>query len=365
MAIEFNCAACGQLITAPDDTVGRSARCPKCLGGVTIPDIPPVGTLPQAALASGSQPTPVGSPGDFPFPGVSTTQSRGAPAATDRASQPENPYVSPATVETAVADSPDVRTEIRHRQMKLGQLLGHTWAVFTEQFVMCFVVGFTLTGFVLGVGVAVFALSEIVFGVSRMDELMPFVPVLIPLGLTGFTVYCWLLLGQAILMIKLCRGERAGLGDLFAGGPYLWRGLGLMFIVCMIECVVSLVFLVPAATIMKPVAEVVCQFLSNVAKYVISLILFLSVYFIVDRDEGVFRSLGSSARYMTGNKLVVFASHLVFCVVGIPFLVVTCSVGTLILMPYYMLLSAMVYVLATGQPTAADRQKALRKRIRR
>jgi hypothetical protein len=237
--------------------------------------------------------------------------------------------------------------------------------VFTEQFTMCFAVGFTLTGIVVGVGVAVFALNEIVFGVSLMDELLPFVPVLIPLGLSGFTVYCWLLLGQAILMIKLCRGERARLGDLFAGGPYLWRGLGLMFIIAMIEFAVTLAIFLPAAAIMTPAAEFVCQMISNVANYVINLILCLSVYFIVDRDESVFRSLALSAKFMTGNKLVVFASHLILSVVGVLFLAVTCSTGILIFVPYYMVLSAMVYVLATGQPPAADQQKALRKRIRR
>ena len=74
MAIEFRCSQCNQLLRVPDDSVGRSARCPKCQSLMQVPA--PIAAASGTAAgqsASDTAPTtefpslPPKPPGDSPF----------------------------------------------------------------------------------------------------------------------------------------------------------------------------------------------------------------------------------------------------------------------------------------------------------
>jgi hypothetical protein len=49
MAIEFRCTQCGQQLRVPDESAGRTARCPKCSSLMTIPAGGSAAPLPSAA----------------------------------------------------------------------------------------------------------------------------------------------------------------------------------------------------------------------------------------------------------------------------------------------------------------------------
>lgn len=359
MGIEFICTECGKRIGVSDDTLTEIDRCPTCGGAVEVARVPPPGKSHQT-FAGLSQPRPSGGSGSDLSSNISMPQSQQAPLLPDGASLPENPYAPPVIVEMTVAEHPAAKKEIRHSTFSVRQLFSHTWAVFSDQLPICVMISIALSGFVVPAGIGTVILSEM--ALRDTDDVLP---VIIPLGLAAFTVYCWLLLGQAILMIKLCRGDRAKLGDLFSGGPYLWRGIGLTLLVGLIEIGVSVACILPAMVIREPVAEIACQIIANVANYIIGLFLVLSVYLIVDRDVGVFQSIAQSARCMTGNKLTLFLAHLIVGIGCLASIVLTCSLSIIFVVPYCMLFSAMVYVLATGQPTAVDRSAAMLARIRR
>jgi phage FluMu protein Com len=56
MAIEFRCSQCNQLLRVPDDSGGRSARCPKCQSLMQVP----------AATTASTDPSPSGPPRSGP-----------------------------------------------------------------------------------------------------------------------------------------------------------------------------------------------------------------------------------------------------------------------------------------------------------
>jgi phage FluMu protein Com len=91
MPIEFRCSQCNQLLRVPDDSAGKSARCPKCQALMTVPAAADA-NLPFALVQplAGSPPPPKPPP-DNPFGDYASASPFAAPAAGGL-----NPYASPA-----------------------------------------------------------------------------------------------------------------------------------------------------------------------------------------------------------------------------------------------------------------------------
>jgi DNA-directed RNA polymerase subunit RPC12/RpoP len=101
MAIEFRCSQCNQLLRVPDDSAGRSARCPKCQSLMLVPAAstsaaPPAGPvtplgppLPTAPASSPPKPPPGNPFGDAG--GYAPPPSPFAPTAPSL-----NPYATPS-----------------------------------------------------------------------------------------------------------------------------------------------------------------------------------------------------------------------------------------------------------------------------
>ena len=82
----------------------------------------------------------------------------------------------------------------------------------------------------------------------------------------------------------------------------------------------------------------------------VTLKLFLSTMFLVDRNVPVMEAFSLSNRFMTGNKGTVFLSGIVVGLCGMTVVVCTCFLGILVFAPFASLYSAVTYLLITGQP---------------
>ena len=82
---------------------------------------------------------------------------------------------------------------------------------------------------------------------------------------------------------------------------------------------------------------------------VLMLRLFLTIFFIVDRNASIFEACEQSTLYMRGNKLQAFLVTFVGgLLVGLVALV-TCGLGIVFAYPFMEVVQAMIYSKATGQ----------------
>jgi hypothetical protein len=363
MPIEFTCPECRRLLRVPEQSAGKKAKCPSCGAIVAIPsDTPPTTEEDDISTGPSQVPAPSQSAAN-PFADVAPG-GRSVGSFADEAFDPENPYASSAAVAVTPSATAHPKAGVRPTRFTFGDVLNHTWAVYTDQLGICIVVTLLLIG--LGI-VAYIAAAAVVVGilaaVAQANDpalLLVIVPLVIVGVIAAFVGITWLQLGLSILMIRISRGQPAQMNDLFSGGPYLMRGIGLALIVLLINAGVILFCKIPFFLTLEPVVDVITDLASNVITYIISLFLFLCIYLIVDRDMGVIESIENSARFMHGNKLTLFLVHLVVGTASVVLTVVTCGIGLLFVMPFWMVLCAVVYLLATGQPTALHRRSAFR-----
>jgi hypothetical protein len=63
---------------------------------------------------------------------------------------------------------------------------------------------------------------------------------------------------------------------------------------------------------------------------------------------------------MSGNRLTAFAAMLIAGVVAMGVMCITCTIGQIVVTPYFGVLTAMIYLMATGQPHSAKLASSLR-----
>jgi len=83
--------------------------------------------------------------------------------------------------------------------------------------------------------------------------------------------------------------------------------------------------------------------------YAIYLALYISSFFIIDRQAGPIECMTLSVRYLQGNYLTVFLLTLVLGLIAVPTSICTCYLIWIILAPAFALVSALVYLAVTGQ----------------
>jgi uncharacterized membrane protein len=183
------------------------------------------------------------------------------------------------------------------------------------------------------------------------------IPVVLLLVVVALVVYSWIEAGLAIVVIGLCRGRQMQVGDMFSGKRFTLQVVILNILRGVINFAISFVCgmlgQVLAMAADEPAVAAAGSILANVINYIVTLLLLLTTYFIVDRNLDVIQSVSASMQYMRGNKLTVFLLHIVvgLCAVGVVLL--TCGMGALLVMPYFMVLTAMIYLMATGQSIAS------------
>ncbi len=294
--IEFRCPSCSTLLRVPSEHAGGQAKCPKCGTVTTVP-------AGQAAMP----------PSESPFAGGPATGG-----------DPSNPYRSPAEYGEmrSAATMGIVPTRI-----DLGDVFSRAWQIFTQRIGLCIGVWFVVFGLgifvniVVGVGVNVLggrdpAVRAMLDGIGNI--------------ITG-VFSTWIGTGQAIVFLGIARGRDVSLGELFNGGPFLLRAIG-----------ASILFILAVfgGTILLIIPGIIFYFMFS-----------QFLYLIVDRNVGVIDSLKLSSQITSGNKLTLFAIGLVLFGLGI-LAILPCFLGLIVLVPFSMLLHAVMYLSMSGQPTA-------------
>lgn len=324
MAIEFDCPHCGKSLRTEDDKAGVQAKCPGCSEVIVIPAASPDGTSGKSGPADGvSGEEPVGErdlpDGDRQCPmcgeRIPTAASRchhcGEELGGLRGSRSGGEFV-PTTVE-------------------IGPIFEQAWEIFKRNIgiaVAITVVG-AIISFLSGIPGQILQLAADQGGV---DPLMLFIGIL-GSAVLQYGVMFLLWAGQSYTMLKLARGEPVELSDLFRGGPYFLRSAGSSFLYLLMVTVGMLLCLVPGVFAM--------------------LLFWPYLYVIVDRDVGALEGLSTAKRLTEGNLGTGFLLGLM--TIGLNIIgILMCCVGVLFTAPLCMLLSAVAYLMISGQPTAAD-----------
>ena len=327
MSIQFRCQGCSQSLKVPDGSSGKKVRCPQCETINVIPE----GLSEPAEEASY------------------------APSAPDPAAV-ENPFAAPqAHVDPALAYRVG---ELTHQRIDMGDVLDQSWKRFKSNWIMAALFGLVFAGLAIGSGIV----SQVIQGAAAVAG----EPVIALAGVL-FSV----ILQQAISAYQQSMGKRFGLNMVRGAREPLQGVFGFDKIVriLMFFVLFGLAFVVIGVVVAIPVgigflinggeggtASIVGVSLAGilgvagVCLFVFAAFrLFLTVFFMVDRDAALMDAMSQSNRFMAGNGLNTFLMMFLVGIVGGIFGLVTCFVGFLWVMPFFETMQAMIYSKATGQ----------------
>jgi DNA-directed RNA polymerase subunit RPC12/RpoP len=343
MAIEFRCASCQQLLKVPDDSAGKNARCPKCSSLVVVPGASSAGSTAgmSAPLPSASQ--PIASPPAFPAPppppppkppgntpswqfgdagqpagGTGNPFSSGSGAAS-------NPYAASATVWQPQSAASYGIGEIRPQRVGVDPIFSHAWRVWQDNIGL--LAGTTFVALLISAPIDFFTgFVEAMLRENGDNGLA----VLVNLGgsVLSFLVDTFLGIGQAIIAIKLARGQRAEFGDLFSGtNQYLPVLLGSLL-----------------AGLVGGIAFLACI----VPGVILCLMFWPFYYLLVDQKASLTDSFGLASKITEGNWGTAFLLALLGLVIGFVG-VLACLIGVIFAIPLITLLWATAYLMMSGQ----------------
>jgi hypothetical protein len=243
-----------------------------------------------------------------------------------------------------------------------GQVFSHSWRICTENLGQCLLAGLAIIGVLIGMQI-IAQVSQFVGAVTGS------IFVMLALQLVVFVVNLLVQVGIQLGLwnfgIKMVRDRRGEPGDLFAFGPFLLRGILLTLLIWLITMGVMLVCGVPVGItivaldgerafdnspeIIVPVI-IVAVVVAAVLMTWITLRLFLAMPLIIDRNLGVMDAVSGSDTFMTGNKLTTVLVMIVAGLVASAITLFTCCLGAIFAYPYLAVVTATIYLSATGQP---------------
>jgi hypothetical protein len=291
MSIEFSCSRCQRLLSTPDDSAGKQARCPECGASVRIPTIDELAHPGWAETAA--------------YVGDWQNATASAAERVTSAAVPQHPLVA--------------------TQIELGDLLGRSWEIFKQ----CW--GRSLAG-----TWASMALVGTVIGLSCLPLLVrgnddPHLADFALFGGAALAVW-WLHLGLCSFTLKLARGEPTTWADLFDVGD--------VFASSLVMCLVGL-------------SAVALGFACCFVPGILLLLMFSQAPFVLlDRRTGPIEALGISAQIMAGNKVTLFLTGLLLWAIAGTASVVTLGLSGIVANPFWFLTMAVAYVMMSGGNTA-------------
>lgn len=254
--------------------------------------------------------------------------------------------------------------EIRPSQIEFSETFSQTWTAFTDQLGICILVGLIFV--VINIALSQAAnVGGIAVGIAVHDEVIGNVANF-AFSMIGQLPLIWIGIGVGIFYLKVVRGQEASVGDIFTGGPYYLRILGGSIIIGVICSLLLLVILFACGVLATIVGHlgppgVIWQLsiLAGLALWLAAIAVVITMfyqyfYLIIDRNMGIFEAFGVSRNIMSGNKGILFVILLVANFLGVLFTLCTCLTGSIAYIPFMGLLYAVVYLMATGQPTMSD-----------
>jgi hypothetical protein len=341
MTIEFLCTNCQQPLRVPDTAAGKHARCPQCS---TIQAVP---ATPGEVDFSERSPGPSPGFGDSPF---SQREPKLSPGMTelrkpwDGGNEPVNPYASPAG---GFNESRPLSGAIGHQRVEIGDVMNYSFRIWQDNLGLLVGATFVTAVIMLLINSAGGSAIGVMFG---GDPVILFGARLM-LQLVGFAVGSFLGIGQAIIFLKLARGQRAEFSDMFSGGPRFLPVIGLLLLTggphILLQTFSS------SFGGRRGFADLVMMSNSLLMLYflvyaILALYWWPAYYLVLEDRAGVFQSFGLAARITEGNKLQSFLLFLLMYgmwLLGCLALVV----GLLFAIPLTQLMLAVAYLMMTGQ----------------
>ena len=352
MAIEFVCPDCRATLRVDDDARGKKVQCPQC---GRISELPS-----EVAPALPSEATPV------------VSLERGDAAALGESHFTNGPIIP-------------VRIDF-------GSVLSRGWQIASQRYGLAFAGSTLFLLLSFGSGIIANALSEegrlagdpvSIFFASHVGQIL---------------FDTWISGGATIFFLKLTRGQIAQVGDLFSGGKYLWRILGVNVLLVLLFSAILLVgcgipaligyLSTPDADVgagervtkviapEKPAAEIDHGLGSDITVeqrrvqdprtaaamagvgfgllivfvplIILGVMFSQAVLLVVDRGMGSLEAMRQSIRITRGNRLALFALGLIFSFVA--FLgALAFGIGLFFVMPVCWIIGTTAFLTMTGQ----------------
>jgi DNA-directed RNA polymerase subunit RPC12/RpoP len=333
MAIEFRCASCQQLLRVSDDSAGKNARCPKCsslvlvpAAGVATPELP--AGLPPAPLAPvpPAPPKPPAGPPAWQF-GDPAQPSGGAgnPFSPSSSAAAPNPYAASAPAWQPQMPMPHASGAIVPQRVGVDPIFNYAWQVWKQN--LGLLAGTTLV--VLLISAPIDFATNFIETMLRRDGDDAAAGLVGLLGsILGFLVDTYLGIGQALIALKLARGQRAEFGDLFSGGSRYLPVLGGSLLGGIVAGVAFLLCIVPGV--------------------ILCLMFWPFYYLVVDNKYGVMDSFGVANKITEGNWGTAFLLWLLSIVIGLCGFLALC-VGIIFAIPLITMLWTTAYLMMSGQ----------------
>jgi hypothetical protein len=308
MSIDFSCVQCGSTLRTPAGTAGKQAKCPQCGAVMAIP--------PEAGAPLDPPPRePEFRPESFP-----PRQETG------------NPFQSPAAA--LMEETVYAARGFRPSRIDFSTVFDRAWQLYKRNFGL-------LAGCGLLIAVLMILLDSLVqrlFNVQpqqfmvgfefRPDDAARTVRQSLA-GLVTVGISAYFFIGMILVTLKMARGERATVNDLFSGGPFLLNGIIVHWIVSLLTMIGLSLCLVPGIYVL--------------------LVLGLSMYMVVDQRTGIADSLRYSYLAMQGNLLAGLG--LLITAIGLltAATIFTCMLGLPLVWPLAIMMMSVAYLMATGQ----------------
>jgi hypothetical protein len=338
MTIEFHCPVCQKILKTSDERAGARANCPGCGEALTV-------------LAPGHAADPALAPAD--------DRARADAAEADDSGAAASP--------TAAGDTrpcPMCGKEIRQaakrcrfcgenlvdrgvegglRPLEAGEVITQSWNIFQKHLGLLVgatlvIMGIALVGVMVGYAgmvAAMFAIMGPNPGPQGPDTaaVLAFFAVMLVFMFLLFVVNAYLQGGFHLLLLRIARGERAELADLFSANRFFWRLFWGNVLFTLLTYVGLALLIVPAVFVM--------------------LIFWPFSYVIVDQNVGVVEAFRRSRELTTGNLLAIFILGL--AMMGINMVgQMACYVGMIFSVPLTALIFAVAYCRMSGQAVAGN-----------
>lgn len=350
MPIEFRCESCSKLLRTPDESAGKKAKCPQC---GAIVDVPTDGASQSGAAASSETSPQIPAMPQRPFDGANPFAALGT---TGRAPDSDNPYASPSLTGEVQQAKPAAFGELAHNVISFDDLLRTAWSITMDNLGPMAIFGVVM----LGVQIALAIFNQAISFAGQMSGVVAvLVGVQVSSMVINFLAQTWVGIVSIMFCTRMARDRQANLNSLSQAGPHMLRALGLTIVLAGIFILFLLVFcgtpaLIAWITTRDETATAISAVVGLLVCLVPIMLLFmnymLAMFFIVDRKAGVFAAMGLSRKFMRGNKMTAFLTIMVMQILGGLFVLFTCCAGRVIYDPFSVLVLALMYLTATGQP---------------
>jgi len=325
-SIQFGCQGCGQRLKVPDGSAGKQVRCPEC---ETVNVIPSSGEE-EAASPYAEPPIDPGS------------------------QQNENPFAAP----NAGYDQQSVSIgTLTHQSIEFGDVFEQAWERYKIQLGAAALFGVIF----IGIGFASGILGQVVqLAAAATESAAVVVIAMIIVTVAQQVVSAFQQLIGKRFGLNVVRGSTEPLTGIFSFNRVL-RVIGFFLLVGIAMAVGVGIVVIPGAACaaIDPKGNgiamvgigisVVLGIALAITFFIMMLRLFLTMFFIVDRDATIREACEQSMKYMHGNKLQAFlVSFVAGLLVGLV-TILTCGLGIVVAYPFGEVIQAMIYSKATGQ----------------